>query len=121
MQLPLLPPPPSPPPLLLLLLVASLTVAVLMRLPWYVRRPWTGSRPLGSVSASVPVLHLWGEEDTALRRGAVEASGEYCEGEYRLAVMQCGHWMMQAAGPACVAEILGHVADHPIGAPGTKL
>jgi pimeloyl-ACP methyl ester carboxylesterase len=90
-------------------------------LPIELCRPWTGPKPLGKVPAAVPVLHLWGEEDNALKRSAVEASGKHCEGEYKLVVMPCGHWMMQAAGAACVREILDHAAAHPIGAQAAKL
>ena len=42
----------------------------------------------------MPTVLLWGDQDPALGRRAVEETEKHVEGEYRLEVLQgAGHWL----------------------------
>jgi pimeloyl-ACP methyl ester carboxylesterase len=53
---------------------------------------WERLTRLGPIKASTQLL--WGDQDPALGRRAVEATGEYVEGRFRLEVLEgAGHWL----------------------------
>ena len=62
------------------------------------------------VDVTVPTVLLWGDEDPALGRLAVEATAERVRGEYRLEVLEgAGHWL-QFERPEEVSRALTKVA-----------
>jgi pimeloyl-ACP methyl ester carboxylesterase len=60
-----------------------------------------------------PVQHstllLWGNQDIAVGRVAVERTAQYMKGPYRLAELNAGHWLVQEAPERVHDEILGHL------------
>jgi len=73
---------------------------------------WVGSKPEGDVHT--PVLLLWGSKDAALLRSGIDGSARHCKGEYKLVVVDCGHWMLLEAAEECVRETLGFLQQHKI-------
>jgi pimeloyl-ACP methyl ester carboxylesterase len=63
------------------------------------------------VKITTPTLLLWGDEDPALGRRAVEATAHHVEGRYRLEVIPgAGHWL-QFERPAEVSRSLVQAAE----------
>jgi pimeloyl-ACP methyl ester carboxylesterase len=61
---------------------------------------------------TTPTSLLWGDQDPALGRRAVEATASHVEGEYRLEILEgAGHWL-QFERPAEVTRSLTRVAIH---------
>ncbi len=64
------------------------------------------------VKITTPTALLWGDEDPALGRRAVEATEHHVEGPYRLEVLEgAGHWL-QFERPAEVSRSLVQAAIH---------
>ena len=64
------------------------------------------------VKITTPTLLLWGDEDPALGRWAVDATAHHVEGTYRLEVLEgAGHWL-QFERPAEVSRSLVQAAIH---------
>jgi pimeloyl-ACP methyl ester carboxylesterase len=64
------------------------------------------------VKITTPTELLWGDEDPALGRRAVDATEHHVEGPYRLEVLEgAGHWL-QFERPAEVSRSLVHGAIH---------
>jgi pimeloyl-ACP methyl ester carboxylesterase len=62
------------------------------------------------LKVTTPTTLLWGDEDPALGRRAVEATAEHVEGPFRLEVLQgAGHWL-QFERPAEVSRALTRAA-----------
>lgn len=79
-------------------------------LNWYrAMRPDT-SVQVGPVT--VPVLHVWGSEDKALGRFAVDLSGDHVRGPYRLEILENhGHWLSSEAPERITGLLLDHLAS----------
>jgi pimeloyl-ACP methyl ester carboxylesterase len=61
---------------------------------------------------STPTTLLWGDQDPALGRRAVEATAGYMQGDYRLQVLEgAGHWL-QFERPDEVTQALRRAAIH---------
>ena len=59
---------------------------------------------------ATPTLMIWGDQDPALGRVAVEATAALMAGPYRLEVLEgAGHWLQFEAPDAVSAAIVGHV------------
>ncbi len=70
---------------------------------------WESLTGIGPIT--MPTVLLWGDEDPALGRRAVEATGQLVEGEYRLDVLEgAGHWL-QFERPGEVSLALTTVAS----------
>ena len=65
---------------------------------------WESLTDVGPIT--MPTTLLWGDQDPALGRSAVEATAKQVQGEYRLEVLQgAGHWL-QFERPAEVSLAL---------------
>jgi len=56
-----------------------------------------------------PTLLIWGNQDIAIGRAAVEQTAQYMKGPYRLAELNAGHWLVQEAPERVHEEILRHL------------
>lgn len=65
---------------------------------------------LGPVSH--PTLLIWGNQDMAIGRAAVERTEKYMTGPYRLVELNAGHWLVQEEPNRVHNEILRHVKSN---------
>jgi pimeloyl-ACP methyl ester carboxylesterase len=56
-----------------------------------------------------PTLLLWGNQDIAIGRVAVEQTAQYMKGPYRLVELNAGHWLVQEEPERVHDEILRHL------------
>lgn len=76
-------------------------------LNWY-RGALTEDRDLvGEIT--VPTLMIWGRQDQAIGRAGVDAPPPLMKGPYRLVELEAGHWLIQEAEEAVLAEVLRHI------------
>jgi len=61
-----------------------------------------------------PTLLIWGNQDIAVGRVAIERTAQYMKGPYRLAELDAGHWLVQEAPERVHDEILGHLRANPL-------
>ncbi len=54
-------------------------------------------------------LLIWGNQDIAIGRVAVERTEQYMKGPYRLVELNAGHWLVQEAPERVHDEILAHL------------
>jgi pimeloyl-ACP methyl ester carboxylesterase len=57
---------------------------------------------------SRPTLLIWGNQDMAIGRVAVEQTDQYMKGPYRLVELNAGHWLIQEEPERVHKEILAH-------------
>lgn len=58
---------------------------------------------------SVPVLFMWGKNDTALQRSGAEWTKDYVKGYYRFVELDATHWLIQESYETVYAEITDHL------------
>jgi pimeloyl-ACP methyl ester carboxylesterase len=67
----------------------------------YYRKNWNKmleiSKMLNISAVKTPTTLIWGSEDTALGRKAVEESDQYMKGPYELVELKASHWLIQDA------------------------
>jgi pimeloyl-ACP methyl ester carboxylesterase len=63
---------------------------------------------------SHPTLLVWGNQDIAIGRVAVERTKQYMKGPYRHAELNAGHWLIQEEPDRVYEEILQHLKANPI-------
>jgi len=65
-----------------------------------------------------PVLHptllIWGNQDIAVGRVAVERTAQHMKGPYRLVELNAGHWLVQEEPERVRDEILSHLKSNPL-------
>ena len=81
--------------------------ALTAALNWYRAAP-TASMQVGKVST--PILFIWGNQDPAVGRAAVEAQGDLIDGPLTEMELDTGHWLMATARDEVVAAVLAHIA-----------
>ena len=59
-----------------------------------------------------PTLLIWGNQDIAIGRAAVERTAQYMKGPYRLAELDAGHWLVQEAPDRVQEEMLRHLKSN---------
>jgi pimeloyl-ACP methyl ester carboxylesterase len=83
--------------------------ALTSALNWY--RQMNASRATAQtadMSVTAPTLFIWGNNDAAVGRGAVEAQRQYMRGDYRVIELDGEHWLMTSHASQIVPEILEH-------------
>jgi pimeloyl-ACP methyl ester carboxylesterase len=60
-------------------------------------------------SVQHPTLLIWGNQDIAIGRTAVERTAQYMKGPFRLVELNAGHWLAQEEPERVHAEILAHL------------
>lgn len=58
---------------------------------------------------SHPTQLIWGNQDMAVGRAAVERTEQYMKGSYRLVELNAGHWLIQEEPENVYNEILVHL------------
>ena len=84
--------------------------ALTSALNWY--RQMNASRENGAAiqwNVSAPTLFIWGNNDAAVGRSAVDAQGQYMQGEYRVIELDGEHWLMTSHASQIVPEVLKHL------------
>ena len=72
-------------------------------------KAWEAVKEIGPIT--MPTALLWGDQDPALGRTAVEATGQHVKGRYRLDVLEgAGHWL-QFERPGDVSTALTAAAN----------
>jgi len=61
-----------------------------------------------------PTLLLWGNQDIAVGRVAIERTAQYMKGTYRLVELNAGHWLVQEEPERIHDEILQHLQANPL-------
>ncbi len=84
--------------------------ALTAALNWY-RQMNVGSPQFApnEMSITVPTLFIWGNNDAAVGRSAVESQRQYMKGSYALIELDGEHWILNSHGKTVVPEILKHV------------
>ena len=59
-----------------------------------------------------PTLLIWGSQDMAIGRTAVERTAQYMKGPYRLVEVNAGHWLVQEAPDRVHDEIRRHLREN---------
>jgi pimeloyl-ACP methyl ester carboxylesterase len=65
-------------------------------------------------SVQHPTLLIWGNQDIAVGRVAIERTAQYMKGPYRLVELNAGHWLAQEAPERVHDEILRHLQANPL-------
>ncbi len=71
-----------------------------------------GEVDASTTDVSTPTLFIWGNEDQAVGRAAIDAMSEFMKGPYRNVELNAGHWMMVDDQPRIVEEVVAHVSHH---------
>jgi pimeloyl-ACP methyl ester carboxylesterase len=66
----------------------------------------------GSVDILTPTLFIWGNEDPAVAKAAVEGQRPFMKGPFRVTELTTGHWLMATATDPVVADVLAHITEH---------
>ncbi len=61
---------------------------------------------------SHPAQLIWGNQDIAIGRVAVERTDQYMKGPYRLVELNAGHWLIQEEPDSVYNEILVHLKSN---------
>jgi len=71
-----------------------------------------GSCTLDHPGVSRPVLFIWGNEDPAVGRVAVEGQRKYLPDDHREIELDAGHWLMASRADLVVPAVLAFVEQH---------
>ena len=84
--------------------------ALTSALNWY--RQMNASRATGaelSPTINTPTLFIWGNNDQAVGRAAVEGQVKYIEGPYREIELDGGHWLLTSHSTRILPALLAHL------------
>ena len=76
-------------------------------LNWYRGIPFSRRPPVGRIT--VPTTYIWGRDDLALARRAVELTADYVAGPYEVVELEAGHWLPETQPEAIADAILARV------------
>jgi pimeloyl-ACP methyl ester carboxylesterase len=80
-------------------------------LNWYRGMPFSMRPPVGRIS--VPTTYIWGRNDAALARAAVDLTADYVVGPYDVVELDAGHWLPETEPDAVADAILARVRSAP--------
>jgi len=84
--------------------------AMTTALNWY-RAPNDGN-DLMEPDVSLPVLFIWGNQDPAVGRVAVDLQRQYLKGPFEEIELDAGHWLMESHPVEVSDAILKHIGTH---------
>lgn len=76
-------------------------------LNWYRGIPFSRRPSLGRIT--VPTTYVWGRDDFALARRAVELTADYVAGPYEVVELEAGHWLPETEPEPIADAILARV------------
>jgi pimeloyl-ACP methyl ester carboxylesterase len=93
------------------LAVFSEPKALTAALNWY-RAMGTGPGNLDEINTDVhtPTLFIWGNQDAAVGRSAIDAMAAYMKGPYRSVETNAGHWLLTDEPQRVIDEVLRHIS-----------
>ena len=62
-----------------------------------------------SLEIITPTLFLWGNQDEAVGRVAIESMDEFMKGSYKSIELEAGHWLLVDKTERVINEILVHI------------
>ena len=83
--------------------------AITAALNWY-RAAIPGTLP--SLQVTRPVLFIWGNQDPAVGRAAVDGQRPYLPDDYTELELDAGHWLMETHAELVVPAVLEHLQKH---------
>ncbi len=83
--------------------------ALTAALNWY-RAAIPGDLP--SLRVTRPVLFIWGNQDPAVGRAAVDGQRPYLPDDYTELELDAGHWLMETHAEVVVPAVLAHLQKH---------
>jgi pimeloyl-ACP methyl ester carboxylesterase len=84
--------------------------ALTAALNWYRQMDASLSTPASANSnVTAPALFIWGNNDAAVGRAAVEDQKQYMQGYYRVIELDGEHWLMTSHAEKIIPEILKHL------------
>jgi len=76
-----------------------------------------GTERSHAAPVSIPVLHIWGDQDPVFTREATDRSAEHCTGDYHLVELEGGsHWIPDEHWGDVADLLLAHVTANPASA-----
>ena len=79
-------------------------------LNWY--RAAGFDAPMPDLSIKLPYLFIWGNQDPAVGRVAVEGQAQYLPEAYNELELDAGHWLMETHPELVVPAVLSHLATY---------
>ncbi len=71
--------------------------ALTAALNWYRAPSAFALAPEATPKAKLPILFIWGNQDPAVSRAAVDAQSQYIDGAFESHELNAGHWLMEEA------------------------
>jgi pimeloyl-ACP methyl ester carboxylesterase len=65
-------------------------------------------------AVETPTVLIWGNQDAAIGRRAVDDAEAFMIGPYTLVELDAGHWLIQEEPERVVAETINHIEAYPI-------
>jgi pimeloyl-ACP methyl ester carboxylesterase len=84
--------------------------AMTTALNWY-RAPNDANAEMG-LDVDLPVLFIWGNQDPAVGRVAVDLQRQYLKGPFEEMELDAGHWLMESHPAEISNAILSHIVTH---------
>ncbi len=78
-------------------------------LNWYRASADTPASLKAPGNVTTPILFIWGNQDQAVGRTAVEGQSAFIDGPLKEVELDTGHWLMATATDNVVAEVLMHL------------
>jgi len=79
-------------------------------LNWYRASADGGIGTMGNVTT--PILFIWGNQDPAVGRAAVEGQAAYIDGPLQEIELDTGHWLMATAAADVVPAVMTHIGRY---------
>ena len=87
----------------------SQTNALTSTINWYRANYNMFSKGFDTGMIDVPVLFVWGNKDSALKRSGIEWTEDYVTNYYRFVELDAGHWLIQESYEKVQKEIVLHL------------
>jgi len=82
-------------------------------LNWYRASADAGDGGIGATgNVTLPILFVWGNQDPAVGRTAVEGQDRYIDGPLEEIELDTGHWLMATATRETVGAVMAHVTRY---------
>jgi len=79
-------------------------------LNWY--RAAAFDAPVPDLNVKLPYLFIWGNQDPAVGRAAVDGQQQYISGAFSELELDAGHWLMETHAELVIPAVLSHFATY---------